>query len=51
MSLDTGASARPQSSVDVQVSVIVPPHRPGNAEKVDWFDVPVKRQVPVKPFV
>jgi hypothetical protein len=51
MVLVTGASALPQASVAVHVSVIVPPHGPGAAEKVDADDVPVIRQEPVSPLV
>jgi hypothetical protein len=51
MVLVTGASALPQASVAVHVSVIVPPHGPGVAEKVDVFEVPVIRQDPASPFV
>jgi hypothetical protein len=51
MVLVTGVSTRPQASVAVQVSVIVPPHGPGVAEKVDVFEVPVIRQEPVSPLV
>ena len=49
--LVTGASALPQASVAVHVSVIVPPHGPGAAEKVEVADVPVIRQDPVSPLV
>ena len=51
MILVTGASTLPQASVAVQVSVIVPPHGPGVAEKVDVLEVPVIRQEPVSPLV
>ena len=51
MILITGVSTLPQASVAVQVSVIVPPHGPGVAEKVDVLDVPVIRQEPVSPLV
>jgi hypothetical protein len=47
MILDTDASGLPHASVAVQVSVTVPPHAPGSAEKVDGFDVPVIRHPPV----
>jgi hypothetical protein len=47
----TEASALPQTSVAVQVSVIVPPHAPGVAENVDGFEVPLIRHPPVKPLV
>ena len=49
--LVTGARALPHASVAVHVSVIVPPHGPGAAEKVDVADVPVIRQEPVSPLV
>jgi len=49
--LDTDASALPQSSVAVHVSVTVPPHAPGVEVKVDGFDVPVIRHPPDNPFV
>ena len=49
--LVTGASALPQASVAVHVSVIVPPQGPGAAENVDVFEVPVIRQDPASPFV
>ena len=49
--LVTGASALPQASVAVHVSVIGPPQGPGVAEKVDVFDVPVMRHDPLSPFV
>ena len=45
--LVTGASGLPQISVAVQVSVIVPPHDPGAALKVDVFEVPLMRQPPL----
>jgi hypothetical protein len=52
MVLVTGASALPQASVAVQVSVMVPPHAPEGvcALKVEEAEVPLIRQVPVKPF-
>ena len=52
MTLVTGASTLPQASVAVHVSVMVPPQAPeGNcAEKVDGADVPLIRQLPVKPL-
>jgi len=49
--LVTGASALPQASVAVHVSVIVPPQGPGAAEKVEVLDVPVIRHEPASPFV
>jgi hypothetical protein len=51
MVLVTGASTRPQASVAVQVSVIVPPQGPGVAENVDVLEVPVIKQEPVSPLV
>jgi hypothetical protein len=51
MILDTEASARPHTSVAVQVSVTVPPQAPGVAEKVDRFEVPLIKQPPGKPLV
>ena len=49
--LVTGVSTLPHASVAVHVSVIVPPHGPGVAEKVDVLDVPVIRHDPVSPLV
>jgi hypothetical protein len=49
--LDTDASGRPQISVAVHVSVIVPPHAPGAALNVDVLDVPLTRHEPLRPFV
>jgi hypothetical protein len=49
--LVTGARALPQISVAVHVSVIVPPHGPGVAEKVEVADVPASRHDPLSPFV
>ena len=51
IALVTGASALPHASVAVHVSVIVPPHAPGAAEKVDVLDAPVIRHDPVSPLV
>ena len=51
MVLVTGASTLPQASVAVHVSVMVPPHGPGAAEKVDVLEVPVIRHDPLSPFV
>ena len=51
MILVTGAIVLPHASVAVHVSVIVPPHGPGVAEKVDVLDVPVSRHDPVNPLV
>ena len=41
ITLVTGASALPHASVAVHVSVMVPPHGPGAAEKVEALEVPV----------
>jgi len=49
--LVTGASALPQASVAVQVSVIVPPQAGGVAEKVEGFEVPLIKQPPANPLV
>jgi hypothetical protein len=49
--LETDASGRPQMSVAVQVSVIVPPQFPGIVLNVDVFDVPLIKQPPLCPFV
>ena len=49
--LVTGTSALPHASTAVHVSVMVPPHGPGAAEKVDVADVPVIRHEPVSPLV
>ena len=49
--LVTGTSTLPHASVAVHVSVIVPPHGPGAAEKVDVADVPVIKQDPLSPLV
>jgi hypothetical protein len=51
MVLVTGANTLPQTSVAVQVSVIVPPQAGGVAEKVEGFDVPLIRQPPANPLV
>lgn len=51
MTLETGANARPQASVAVQVSVTVPPQAPGVAVKVEAAEVPASRQLPDKPLV
>ena len=51
MVLDTEVIVLPQGSVAVHVSVIVPPHGPGVAEKVDVFEFPLIKQDPVSPFV
>jgi hypothetical protein len=48
---DTGANARPQASVAVQVWVTVPPQAPGMAEKVDALEVPVSAQPPERPLL
>ena len=49
--LDTGTSALPHASVAVQVSVIVPPHAGGAAEKVEVFEFPVIWQLPESPLL
>jgi hypothetical protein len=51
ITLDTGVNGRPQASVAVHVSVIVPPQAPGAALKVDGFEVPLIKHVPLNPFV
>jgi hypothetical protein len=51
MILVFGAKALPHSSVAVQVSVTVPPHEPGIAEKVDRLEVPVIRHPPAPELV
>ena len=51
ITLDTAVITLPQASVAVHVSVTVPPHPFGAAEKVDGLEVPVIRQVPVPPLV
>ena len=51
ITLETGASALPQASVAVQVSVTVPPQAPGVAVKVDGFEVPLNKQPPLNPLV
>lgn len=51
MTLETGASGLPQTSVAVQVSVTVPPQAPGVAENVDGLDVPAIKHPADKPFV
>ena len=40
----------PQASVKVQLSVTLPPHKPGSGPKVDVTD-PLIRQEPVPPLV
>ena len=47
----TDASALPQASVAVQVSVMIPPQAGGIAEKVDTSEVPLIRHPPLRPFV
>ena len=47
--LDTDASALPQASVAVHVSVTVPPQGPGAAVCVDVAD-PLIKQVPLSPL-
>jgi len=51
MILDTGASVLPHISVAVHVSVIVPPHAPGAALKVDGLEVPLIKHDPLDPLV
>ena len=48
--LETGAKARPQLSVAVQVSVTVPPQAVVAVEKVDGLEVPLIAHVPVNPL-
>jgi hypothetical protein len=47
MVLDTGATVLPQLSIAVQVSVTVPPHALGVGVKVEGFDVPLIKQLPL----
>ena len=47
MVLVTGARSLPHSSFAVHVSVIVPPHAGGAAEKVEVAEVPLIRHEPV----
>ena len=47
----TGANALPHASVAVQVSVMVPPHAGGIAEKVDTSEVPLSKHPPANPLV
>ena len=49
--LDTEASGLPHISVAVHVSVIVPPHAPGDALRVDGLDVPLIKHDPVNPLL
>ena len=49
--LDTGASGLPHTSAAVHVSIIVPPHAPGAAEKVEVPEVPLTRHDPLNPLV
>ena len=51
MVLVTGTSGLPHTSVAVHVSVIVPPHGPGVAEKVDVLEVPLIKHDPLNAFV
>jgi len=51
MVLETEASSRPQISVAVHVSVIVPPHDPGAGLNVDGLEVPLIKQPPLCPLV
>ena len=45
--LETGTNGLPHISVAVHVSVMVPPHKPGLVVKVDGFEVPEMRQLPL----
>jgi hypothetical protein len=48
----TEAIGRPQASfAEVQVSVTVPPHAGGVAEKVEEFEVPLSSQPPLNPLL
>ena len=49
--LETGASARPQASVAVQVSVIVPTQPLGAGLNVEGLEIPVMRQEPSCPLL
>ena len=49
--LDTDAITLPQGSVAVHVSVTVPPHEGGVAEKVETLDVPLTRHAPLSPLL
>lgn len=50
--LDTEASTLPQESVAVHVSVTEPLHTPATlVEKVDVFEVPLIKQLPLNPLV
>jgi hypothetical protein len=51
ITLDTGASVLPHTSVAVQVSVNVPQPFVGSVVKVDTFEVPLIKHPPVKPLV
>ena len=51
ITLDTEAIVLPQLSEAVHVSVTVPPHAPGIELKVDGFEVPLIKQLPLNPFV
>ena len=46
--LETDAKFRPQLSIAVQVSTMVPPHAPGIAVKVLGFELPLIKQSPFK---
>ena len=48
--LETEASALPQESVAVHVSVTFPPHEFGVEEKVEGFEVPLIKQPPLNPL-
>jgi hypothetical protein len=47
----TGCKTLPHASIAVQVSVTVPPHGPGTAEKVDGFEVPEIWHTPLSMFL
>jgi hypothetical protein len=48
---ETDANGLPHISVAVHVSVTGPPHALGLALKVDRFEVPLIKQLPLNPFV
>jgi len=49
--LETGASALPQASVAVHVSVTLPPQTPGVFVNVDRLEIPEIRQSPLSPLL
>jgi len=51
MVLETAATVLPQTSVAVQVSVMVPPQAPGAVVKVEDSEVPEIRHTPLKPLL